>query len=1243
VTQIDGAIDEIARHTAQVGETLSELQARATQLRDLRRQLVDAAALPEDEPATSAEQRQSGRTRTDILQSVFPGDSHMARLMRAFDWSASEVGVPEQWPESLRAAVRICVGSRNPIVIWWGKRALTQIYNDGYMRILTAAKHPQWLGRSGAECWSEIMETMGPMWDQVLATGEATWAEDFLYIMNRNLPREECYFTFSYSALRNDSGSVDGILCICYETSSRVIGDGRLRTLRDLGRTVAAAKTPELACQSAAEIFGANPGDIPFSLLYLVEDGGKRARLVAASGFAAEADAGPASVDLTSSDTSAWPLTRVLASGSTELVTDLSSRFGRLPGGLWPEPPETALVVPLTSAGQTRGFLVAGFSTRRMIDADYRSFFDLLGGHVSTAIANAQAFEDEKKRAETLAELDRAKTAFFTNVSHEFRTPLTLLLGPLGEPLAETTDEGQRARLELLHRNAVRLQKLVNTLLDFSRIEAGRMQASYDPTDLAPFTRELASMFRSAVEQAGLRFVVDCAPLTEPVYVDRDMYEKIVLNLLSNAFKFTLEGEIAVTLRDAGASVELSVADTGAGIAVDQLPHVFERFHRIEGTPARTHEGTGIGLALVQELVKLHGGSVVVTSVAGEGTTFTVSIPKGHGHLSTERIGAARTLATTALAPDHYVEEAMRWLPGRATRAADDSVPIANAKTEPSGGSRPYIVWADDNTDMREYVSRLLDPLYDVEAVADGEAALGAVRRRLPDLILADVMMPRLDGFGLLKALRADERARSIPVILLSARAGEESRVEGMTAGADDYLVKPFSARELRARVDAHLKMARLRTESERAVRQSEARLAVELADTQQLQRISSGLIDEGNCDALYSQIVDAARAVMHASSGSLQMLGADRDELLLLAYSGFVPESAAYWSRVRMGDASSCAQATVRQERVIVADVEACEPLVGTEDLVHFRLCGIRATQSTPLVSRTGRLVGMMSTHWREVHQPSERELGTLDLLARQAADLIERRTAEQALRESEARLQALNEDLEGRVRDRTSQISALFTRLVSAQEEERRRIARDIHDQLGQQMTALRMNLESLQLKSREHPRIAEQTERTQRLAEEVDQAVDFLTWDLRPPALDVGLVAAIRTLVTGWSQRFGIAADVDAPDGDDLPLRRDAEANLYRLVQEALHNIVKHAGATHVAVVLERRDGELVLVIEDDGCGFVPSRLQEEPEGGGLGLISMRERATLAGGHFEMESVPGAGTSVFVRIPFVDVPAR
>jgi signal transduction histidine kinase len=583
------------------------------------------------------------------LRNLFPGDSEMARLMRAFDWSRSEVGPPETWPESLKAAVRICVGSRNPIVIWWGKKALTQIYNDGYMRILTAAKHPQWLGRSGAECWSEIMETMGPLWEGVMATGEATWFEDFLYIMNRNLPREECYFTFSYSALRNDSGDVDGILCICYETTSRFVADGRLRTLRDLGRTVASAKTPEAACKLTAEILAVNPGDVPFSLLYLLDDDATRARLVASSGFAREDDAGPNTVDLTSSaDDSDWPMKRVLDSGSAESIRELSNRFPRLPGGLWPESPETALVVPIICAGQPRGFFVAGFSTRRIVDADYRSFFDLIVGHVSTAVTNALAYEQERMRAESLAELDRAKTAFFSNVSHEFRTPLTLLLGPLEETLAQSEDLSaqHRERLEIAHRNSLRLLKLVNTLLDFSRIEAGRIQAVYEPTELGAFTAELASNFRSATEKAGLNLAIDCPSLPDSVYVDHEMWEKIVLNLVSNAFKFTFAGEISVSLRQAGEVVELAVRDTGTGIPADEIPNLFERFHRVKGARGRSLEGSGIGLALVQELVKLHGGAVRVESEIDRGSVFIVTIPLGSAHLPADRVQAASHLSS---------------------------------------------------------------------------------------------------------------------------------------------------------------------------------------------------------------------------------------------------------------------------------------------------------------------------------------------------------------------------------------------------------------------------------------------------------------------------------------------------------------------------------------------------------------------------------------------------------------------
>ena len=332
-------------------------------------------------------------------------------------------------------------------------------------------------------------------------------------------------------------------------------------------------------------------------------------------------------------------------------------------------------------------------------------------------------------------------------------------------------------------------------------------------------TAEIASVFRSAMENAGLRFSVECAPIAEPVYVDRDMWEKVVSNLLSNAFKFTFEGAVTVTLKTVDGAAELRVHDTGVGIPEDQRTRVFERFHRLEGTQARTYEGTGIGLALVQELVKLHGGHVRVESTVGEGSTFIVTIPLGTAHLPAERIQAARSLASTGIGADAYAEEAQRWLPddwstADATHASESSASSLALSTSEAAAQRELIVVADDNADMRQYLRHLLGGRYEVHAVSDGHQALEATRRLRPALLLADVMMPQLDGFGLLRAIRDDAGLASMPVILLSARAGEESRVEGLQAGADDYLVKPFTARELLARVEAHLKLANFRRDN---------------------------------------------------------------------------------------------------------------------------------------------------------------------------------------------------------------------------------------------------------------------------------------------------------------------------------------------------------------------------------------------------------------------------------------------
>jgi PAS domain S-box-containing protein len=727
--------------------------------------------------------------------------------------------------------------------IWWGEH-YTNLYNDAYRSMLGSNKHPHFLGKSAKDCWAEIWDVVGVMADSVITTGESTWSENFQLLIDRDGYIEETYFTFSYSPVRDESGGIGGVFCAVTETTQQIVTDRRLRILRELASGAAAAKTPEAACIVAVQTLSQNPADIPFALLYLTETGSKHAQLVAAAGLDVGTLASPLQVDLTQED-APWSLTHVNRTGQAERVQQLETYFGELPGGVWNTPSSEALVMPIAQSGKADvcGFLVLAISPRRKFDDNYRGFFDLIASSVSTAISGAYTYAAERQRAEALAELDRAKTTFFSNVSHEFRTPLTLMLSPLEELLAadDKIPAAPRQQLELIHRNSLRLLKLVNTLLDFSRIEAGRMEAVYEPTDLAVVTAELASTFRSLIEQAGLSLVVECSPLPTEVYVDRELWEKIVLNLLSNAFKFTLTGGITVRLQDCQDHIELAIEDTGIGISPDEIPHLFERFYRVKGSQGRSYEGSGIGLSLVQELVKLHGGTIQVVSQPDQGTCITVSIPTGCNHLAPEHIKSSRTLTSTAMGAIPYLEEAWRWLPdyttennrtennrtennGLSHRSTLDSTTPPSAPSTQSFASMAHILVVDDNADMRDYVKRLLEQRYRVTTATDGIEALAAIDQCVPDLVLTDVMMPRLDGFGLLQTLRTHLDTRELPIILLSARAGEEARVEGLESGADDYLTKPFSSRELMARVEATLKMAQLRRES--ALREQALRLA---------------------------------------------------------------------------------------------------------------------------------------------------------------------------------------------------------------------------------------------------------------------------------------------------------------------------------------------------------------------------------------------------------------------------------
>jgi PAS domain S-box-containing protein len=515
----------------------------------------------------------------DLASQIFPGRGEMAGLIRTKDWSKTPLGPIESWPQSLRTAVSICLGSRHPIVLWWGPERW-MFYNDAYRPMLGETKHPQFLGASGRKCWAEIWDVIGPMMDQVIETGEATWSEDLLLLMLRHGYLEETYFTFSYSPIRDDTGRPCGIFNACTESTARVLGDRRMRTLREMSM---GARTADEAAALCAATLGRNTRDVPFCLVYLVDRSGKHLVLAGHAGLHAGTAASPLTVALAEPSGAGWPLARVARTGARELVDDLVLRFDCVPRGPWGEAPHRAMVLPLGGhGGAASGVLVLGISPRRAFDDDYLGFFELTASHVASAVATARAYEVERERAETLADLDRAE--------------------------------------------------------------------------------------------------------------------------------------------------------------------------------------------------------------------------------------------------------------------------------------RRRVLVVDDNGDMREYIARVLKEHYVVDSVGDGEAALARIQTIPPDLVLSDVMMPRMGGFALLRALRASPATRGIPVILVSARAGDEAVVEDLEMGADDYLFKPFSAGELLTRIRSHLDTARDRHSALRASETRFRRLA------------ESGIVG--------ITVSDASGHILEANAAFLAMVGYSSEDL---------------------------------------------------------------------------------------------------------------------------------------------------------------------------------------------------------------------------------------------------------------------------------------------------------------------------------------------------------------------------
>jgi signal transduction histidine kinase len=681
-----------------------------------------AAGIMAADPAPVVGRRPTGggRSGMDAHDVVPSGGGALGDLFRATDWSQTPLGPVSGWPLSLRSGVQTVLSSRYPMLLLWGDQ-LTQLYNDAYAELI-GDKHPAALGDDVRRTLAEGWDVLEPLISDAMRTGVASWVPALQLLLERSGYREEAYFSVSHAPARDDDGVTVGVLTVCSEVTTQVVSERRLSILRDLSLRSGSVLGVESALEQVRATLAGQHLDVPFAAVYLRVGPALTRTLVVGDDADGRplADLLPAS--LAPQDDDPWGLAG--AGGLREVPAGVL-----VPGGAWGDAVRTAMVLPLASADPSTplGVLLVGVSPARAVDEGYQSFLSVLGQQVAGALRKARAYEDERQRAEALAELDRAKTAFFTNVSHEFRTPLTLLLGPLEDALADASDvlpPIHRERLTTAHRNAQRLLRLVNDLLDVTALEAGVRQPGTSLLDLSAATVEHASAFRSAVERAGVQLLVDCPPLPHRVRVDPDHWETVVTNLLSNALKFTFVGQIAVRLHADDRDVVLEVADSGIGIHESEQERLFQRFARVTGARARSHEGSGIGLALVAELARLHGGDVEVDSVLGEGSTFRVRLPwssvapRDGDPAAPEQAPAPSGRAAAAAAA------ALAW-------SADDAplVPSGTRADPELAGVR--VVVADDNRDMRAYLSRLLeDAGCTVTAVGDGAAALRAAAPR---------------------------------------------------------------------------------------------------------------------------------------------------------------------------------------------------------------------------------------------------------------------------------------------------------------------------------------------------------------------------------------------------------------------------------------------------------------------------------------------------------------------------------
>ncbi|WP_134765831.1 ATP-binding protein [Nocardioides sp. 1609] len=718
---------------------------------------------------------------------IFSCTSEMAATCAVFDWSTTCLGPVDGWSQGLQTATAILLRSGFPMCLSWGED-LVLLYNDAFIPTL-GAKHPTALGAEIAVVFAEIWDQVGPLQRSVLSGGDAVFHEQLPLVLERGSGPEERFFTFSYSHVPDvgRGGGPGGVLAVVSDSTRAVVGARRMGLLRTLATATSEVTDRRVAATTSLSVLSDASSELDHGACYLP---GADRRLDLAGSFGA-GRTWPESIDPGADEA----VERVQASGRALVETLPKTHDGA----------RVRVSVPLRVGSPDPGVLVLAPHPLRPLDERHHRFLRLVADHVGQVLAVASARADEQTRLALLAAADRAKSTFLSNISHEFRTPLTLLLGPLEEALGDgrpldPTD------LTSMHQSAQRLLGMVDALLAAAQGDASPRPAAPEAVDVVGLSDGLLQPFRDAADRAGLALSIRLDPALPIVELDPGLWETIVLNLVANALKYTMEGRVEVVLGAHDGALVLQVRDTGIGIAADEQARVFERFHRVAGPAGRTIEGVGLGLALVTDAVHAHGGTVSLTSTPGEGSTFVVSLPLVEA-------------AASATARVRFDAAAAAALAGHAVPA--DAVPAVVDHDHPG----PFVVVVDDNAGMRHHLVRSLSGLGHVVACVDGVEALALLRRRKPDLVVTDVTMPRLDGIGLLREIRADPDLAATPVVLLSARAGGDAATQALDTGADDYVVKPFTRDELVARCRTTIELAALR-----ASRSAEAARATMLA-----------------------------------------------------------------------------------------------------------------------------------------------------------------------------------------------------------------------------------------------------------------------------------------------------------------------------------------------------------------------------------------------------------------------------